>query len=111
MNRKNYYESTGERLKLSFILLLIVLIISFLSKLAAQEIIKDSITTNGRYVEFKINNNLLVLNTSYPIDKFKEVEGILTTTGKPYFGIKFFSYDYNSEVALSEFLFQRCLSI
>ncbi len=67
-----------------------------------QNIVKDSTSENGRLIAFKVGQSKLTLNTLKPINDFKNIEGVLTTDGSPYFGLKFFAYDLNSEIILMD---------
>lgn len=67
-----------------------------------QDIVKDSITQNGRLVLFRAGDNKITLNALKPINEFKYIEGLLTTDGTPYLALKFYSYNINSEVVLQD---------
>lgn len=70
--------------------------------LFSQEIIKDSLKPKGRFTEFKFSSNRLTVDTPYFIPSFTEKHGILTTEGRPHFGVKFLPYEMNSDVVIQD---------
>lgn len=69
-----------------------------------QEVIKDSLLSKGRYVEIKANRHLLKINAPFYINPFKVKNGILTSDSRPYIGVMFEPYDFNSEVILQDLI-------
>jgi len=67
-----------------------------------QTIEKDSVTTSGRYSEFKLGSNKLTIETDYPIKPFTLLNGVLTSPGDPYFGIQFSELEVNTNVTLQD---------
>ncbi|HAO08188.1 MAG TPA: hypothetical protein DCQ50_14660 [Chryseobacterium sp.] len=79
-----------------------LLFLLFSAFVFGQDIVRDSLSENGRLIEFRVGESKLTLNTAKPINDFKNIGGVLTTDGNPYFGLKFFPYDLNSEVILMD---------
>lgn len=65
-----------------------------------QEIVSDQETSIGRTTVFKVGSDKVKIEATAKINEFTEINGLLTSDGSPYFAVKFYEYENNSNSVL-----------